>query len=56
MQCCTHPGCVLAVADRMGEDCGRDELDPVMLEDEEDEEAEASNPDVLLDEREKGPG
>lgn len=31
-------------------------MDPVMLEEEEEEEEEASNPGLLLDERENGPG
>ena len=52
----TYPGCDLTVPDRTGEDCGRDGLDPAMLEEEEEDEEEASNPGLLLDEREKGPG
>lgn len=52
----TYPGCDLEVPDRIGEDCGRDWLDPAMLEEEEEEEEEASNPGLLLDERENGPG
>ena len=46
----------MAVPERIGEDCGRVWLDPAMLEEEEEEEEEASNPGLLLDEREKGPG
>lgn len=41
----------MEVPERIGEDCGRDWLDPAMLE-EEDEEEEG----LLLDERENGPG
>lgn len=52
----TYPGCDLAVPERIGEDCGRDWPDPAMLEEEEDEDEEASNPGLLLDERENGPG
>jgi len=57
----THPGCDLAVPERIGEDCGRELLDPVILdeeeeEEEEEEEDEASKPGVLLAERENGPG
>lgn len=52
----SYPGCDLAVPERIGEDCGREWLDPAMLEEEEDEEEEASNPGFLLDERENGPG
>lgn len=53
----TYPGCDLAVPERIGEDCGRDWLDPAMLEEEEEEEeVEATNPGLLLDERENGPG
>lgn len=48
----------MAVPERIGEDCGREWLDPAMLEEdeEEEEEEEASNPGLLLDERENGPG
>lgn len=52
----TYPGCDLAVPERIGEDCGREWLDPAMLEEEDEEEEEASNPGLLLDERENGPG
>ena len=52
----TYPGCDLAAPERIGEDCGRDGLDPAMLEEEEEEEEEGSNPGPLLDERENGPG
>lgn len=52
----TYPGCDLAVPERIGEDWGRDWLDPAMLEEEEEEEEEANNPGLLVDERENGPG
>ena len=53
-----YPGCDLAVPERIGEDCGREWLDPAMLEEEEEveEEEEASSPGLLLEERENGPG
>lgn len=57
IQYSTYPGCDLAVPERIGEDCGRDWVDPAMLEvEEEEEEEEAGNPGLLLDERENGPG
>lgn len=56
MQLQPYPGCAFAVTERVGEDCGRDGLQPVILEEEEEEEEEASNPGLLLVEREKGPG
>lgn len=50
----------MAVPERIGEDCGREWMDPAMLEDEEEEdveeEEEASNPGLLLHVRENGPG
>lgn len=52
----TYPGCDFAFPERTGEDCGRDWLVPAMLEEEEEEEEEASSPELLFDEREKGPG
>lgn len=52
----TYPDCDFVVPDRIGEDCGRDWLEPVMLEEEDEEEEEASNPGLLLDESENGPG
>lgn len=51
-----YPGCDLDVPERTGEDCGRQWLDPVMLEDEDEDEEEASKPGLLLDERENVPG
>lgn len=57
MQLQSYPGCAFTVPERVGEDCGRDGLDPVILEVEEEvEEEEASNPGLLLVERENGPG
>lgn len=56
MQLHSYPGCAFTVPERVGEDCGRDGLDPVMLEEEEEEEEEASKPGLLLAAREKGPG
>lgn len=50
-----YPGCDFAVPDRIGEECGRDWLDPAILEEEEEEEEEASIPEFLLDDRENGP-
>lgn len=52
----TYPGSDLDVPERIGEDCGRDWLDPAMLDEEEEEEEEPNNPELLLDERENGPG
>lgn len=46
----------MADAERIGEDCGRDGLEPAILEEEEEDEEEASNPWLLVDERENGPG
>lgn len=46
----------MAVPERTGEECGREWLDPAMLEVEEEEEEEASSPEFLLDDRENGPG
>lgn len=51
-----YPGCDLDVPDRIGDDCGREWLDPAMLEEEDDDEEEASNPELLLDDMENGPG
>lgn len=51
-----YPACDLEVPDMIGDDCGREWLDPAMLEEDDDEDEEASNPELLLDDREKGPG
>lgn len=53
-----YPGCALAAPERVGEDCGRDWLDPATLveEDEEDEQADGSPAILLEEEREKSPG
>lgn len=53
---CTYAGCDLEVPERTGDDCGREWLDPVILEVEDAEEEDASNPGFLLDDRENGPG
>lgn len=52
----TYPACDLEVPERTGDDCGREWVDPVILEVEDVEEEEASSPGLLLDERENGPG
>lgn len=44
------------VPDRIGDDCGREWLDAAMLEEGDDDKEETSNPELLLDERENGPG
>ena len=40
----------------IGDDCGREWFDPVMLEEEDEDDEEASKPGFLLDESENGPG
>lgn len=49
-----YPGCDLEVPDRIGDECGREWLDPAILEEEDDE--DPNNPELLLDDRENGPG
>lgn len=52
-----YPGCALAAPERVGEDCGRDWLDPAMLlEEDKEEEQAAGSPGILLEERANGPG
>lgn len=51
-----YPDCALAAPERVGEDCGRDWLDPAMLEEEDEEDEQAASPGILLEERENGPG
>lgn len=51
-----YPDCALAAPERVGEDCGRDWLDPAMLEEGDEEDEQAASPGILLEERESGPG
>lgn len=51
----TYPACDLEEPERTGDDCGREWVDPVILEVEDAEEDEASSPGLLQDERENGP-